>query len=345
MNKREKILLIAVVCAVGLLLGKAMIGNIILGPINKTNEDIKSVKIKIKDKDKKLKRKASAIQQWQQLQQQCIAEDPQAAQRVFIKRIHSIIEASDLTVDSIQPVEIAKRKTAGHYLIAVRVSGSGMLQQITRFFELYYAEPYPTKVTGMMLKPYGKRGERLQLSNCRLESIVLADVEGSRGRPTAISADRQAQLDAEPELAGISNAYAQIHQKDIFHRTKPKPKSEPKVELKPEPAREPKPKPKPKPIASKPGDGDIVVTVAYGQKKGAYVRNSGAADLYKIGEQIRGKTLVFVHPLGVVFRQDDGTYVYTEIGKNVKAAQAFDQQAPMELYRAWQAEGQDSTAR
>ena len=63
----------------------------------------------------------------------------------------------------------------GYYSIVVILNAEGTLKQITQFLEMFYAEPYLSKITAVSLKPRDK-GDILKLSKCRLEAIVLPRV-------------------------------------------------------------------------------------------------------------------------------------------------------------------------
>ncbi len=342
MNKRERILLIAVVVIASVFMGKTIINTVILGPIRKVDQQILAVNQKIEKKDTQLRNRKRALQEWVNLDKQCISQDPETDKRLFIERIGALIRASGLQNPIVKPLTVSAKRKAGierYYSIAVNLTADGTLKQITQFLEMFYAEPYLSKISAVSLKAGGK-GEILKLRKCRLEAIVLPRVAQALNHAELQAASRPALLAEAPTLPSEPDRYAAIYQKNIFNpprKAKPTPT---RATGRPSQARRGgKPKPGPSPEVRSNGDGEkIVGTVAYGGQKAVYVRNRQGTDLYKLGQQLAGQQIVLVHPLGVVLQDSDNNSVYVEIGQNISTAAPLDSSAAPELYRAWQSE-------
>lgn len=341
MNKRERILLIAVVAIASVFMGKTIINTVMLGPIRKVDQQILAVKQKIEKKDMQLRSRKRALQEWVNLDIQCISQDPEVGKRLFIERVQALIRASGLQNPIVKPLKVAARKVAGierYYPIAVNLTADGTLKQITQFLEMFYAEPYLSKITAVSLKPRGK-GNILKLSKCRLEAIVLPRVAQVKDQAELQTTSRPALLAKTPKLPSEPSRYAAIYDKNIF--TPPQKartgiikttgrSTRPRGKRQEEPNREP-------PVAKSDGQGSkIVGTVAYGGQKAVYVRNRQGTDLYKLGQQLAGQQIVLVHPLGIILQDSDNNSVYVEIGQNISTAAPLDSSAAPELYRAWQ---------
>jgi len=328
MSGREKVLAIVVAAVGGLLVFKLMIGFVFVGPLQSIDAQIESVKQEIIEKNNILEAKPRLIRKWRSLHKQTIAEDPEEAKRLLQSRINGLLAQIGLAKLTITPASTKTGKSASHYPVAVNLSGNGTLRQIVDFFDALYQEPYLMKVKSLMLNPQPK-GETVGFT-CRIEAIVLGQPE------LKIQLGEKPAVPPEPSKALVTGRYASIYGKNFFRPPAPPPPPQ-TVDLP-----DLRPEERPRPVVpprdtGRPRPGDVVGTAVIGGTSGIYLRNFNGADWYKIGEQIHGRELVFVHPLGIVLRESTGKHLYVEVGDNVDRAQPLTVAAKMlpELYNQW----------
>jgi hypothetical protein len=337
MNKREKILAILVGAFVVLFIGRSVVKSFFLDPLSEKDRQIESAEKEIQKRQAKLDTRNRLIRTWRNYDQRSLDRDPTKAFLTLNARITNIINSSGLKEGvSVKPVPINMKKGNGvdwYWPIAVNLSARGTLDQIVKFMEMVYQEPYNLKVTGLTIRPEGKNGT-LAISNCRIESIVPAKPvsPGITEKPLPEITATQPVIKLLPD-----SQYAMISKNNIFAPAPPPPPPPPVV-VKPQPATIPQAQAM-TPVSSGPGrPGDVIGTFAVGKQYGAYVRNQTEVQWYKVGERLTNNMeLTFVHPLGIVFLDPSGQSKYAEIGQNINQAQMLSLQAIPELYQAYQA--------
>jgi hypothetical protein len=335
MNKREKIMAIVVVAALVLLLGNAVIKKVFINPLEKENSSIEVEKNKIKKYEAELKQKNRMIQYWKSIDKQSLDADPGDAFLTLSARVTTLINKSGLRDVSVKPISISMKKNRGidlYYPIAVNLSAKGTLDQIIKFFAMVDNEPYILKLTGYTLRTESEN--LLSISNCRIESIVLAEPKLEKITPAN---DRLEITATQPGVVSkLDPKYAMIISTDIFSPKKIPPPPPPKPVVKPNPRPE-NIKPTPKPVVKGQGKpGDVVGVFRIGESSGAYIRDQREVSWYQAGEDLENKmTLTFVHPLGIVFEDSSGKEFYVEIGDNINQPIPLSEEAIPELYEAF----------
>lgn len=338
MNKREKILAILVGIFVVLFIGRSIVKSFFLDPLNEKDRQIESIQKDNQKKKARIDTRNRLIRAWRNYDQRSLDREPTKAFLTLNARITNIINSSGLKEGvSVKPVPINMKKGNGvdwYWPIAVNLSARGTLDQIVRFMEMVYQEPYNIKITGLTIRPEGKNGI-LAISNCRIESIVPA-------KPVSLSITEKPLQEitaTQPAIKLLPDSqYAMISRGNIFVPAPPPPPPPPVV-VTPQPTTGPQPAVTAPVVSSGPGrPGDVVGTFAVGTQHGVYVRNQTEVQWYKVGERLTNNMeLTFVHPLGIVFLDPSGQAKYAEIGQNINQAQMLSLQAIPELYQAYQA--------
>ena len=337
MNKREKTMAIVVVGALVLLLGNSVVKKVFISPLAEVDRKIKSEKDKIKKNEAQLKQKNRMIQYWKSIDKRSLDADPGDAFLTLSARVTTLITKSGLKDVSVKPISISVKKSKGielYYPIAVNLSAKGTLDQIIKFFAMVDHEPYILKLTGYTLRTESE--DLLSISNCRIESIVLAEPKLEKYTPPS---DRLEITATQPGvISTLDPKYAMIVSTDIFSPKKIPPPPPPKPVVKPTPTPRPvNPPPPARPVAKGPGKpGDVVGVFRIGEASGAYIRDQQEVTWYQPGEELENKMkLKFVHPLGIVFVDSSGKEFYVEIGDNINQPIPLSEAAIPELYEAF----------
>jgi len=324
-NQRERIVRITAIAVVGFVMVYLMYSRIWYGPLKDINQQIDEGRTKVDRMNASLAQKEDLLDRWQGIYRTTIADDPKQAQDELRPRISRLIKAAGLE-GSLLRAETLKEEKSSPYVEAAFVldKAEGSLAQIVNFLDMLYQEPYLLKVAQIFpLRPTDRQGDRFSLTNCRIAALVLKQNLAI----TTPAVDR-------PVLGEVSlvpsGRYARIAQVDIFHPPVPEKAVRPVLPSTGTPAAEPPSTA----VKLNPGDGDLLGTTA----QGIYLRNSGAATWYNLGEKVREYKLVFVHPLGIILQDTTGEYLYVEIGQNISRAEALAQAESRlkELYDAWQ---------
>jgi hypothetical protein len=311
MNKREKILAILVGIFIVLFIGRSVVKSFFLDPLREKDGQIESVQKEIQKKQARIDARNRLVRTWRNYDQRSLDRDPTKAFLTLNARITNIIDSSGLKEGvSVKPVPINMKKGSGvdwYWPIAVNLSARGSLDQIVKFMEMVYQEPYNIKITGLTVRPEGKDGS-LTISNCRIESIVPA-------KPVSLSITEKPLQEitaTQPAIKLLPDSqYAMISRGNIFAPAPPPPPPPPPVAVNPRPATGTQPQVT-VPVSSGPGrPGDVVGTFIVGSQHGAYVRNQSEVQWYKVGERLTNNMeLIFVHPLGIIFLDPSGQAKY-----------------------------------
>jgi hypothetical protein len=347
MNKREKILTIGVILFVTVFIGRTVLNFFFLGPLKEKDAQIQAAQKEVDRSKAKRDTRNRLIRVWRNYDQKILDRDPNIAFLTLNARITNIINSSGLKEGvSVKPVPITIKRGTGvdlYWPIAVNLSARGTLDQIVKFMEMVYQEPYNLKITGLTIRPEGK-DRILTISNCRIESIVPAEPE----LPNVTKSEHPEITSTQPAIKLLPDSqYAMITKGNIFMPGKPAgviPPPSPPVAVKPQPPVAGPPQAPGVPgqgtaqsMPATPGrPGDVVGTFVVGSVSGAYVRNQTSVQWYKVGERLTNNMeLAFVHPLGIVFLDPSGQVKYTEIGRNIDQAHPLSSQAIPELYDAY----------
>lgn len=330
MNKREKILAVAVGLVVIVLGGKFLFTKVFLAPLDDVERDIAAVQKKIDETKRKLQAKNRLIREWKSLCDRSLGHDPEKADLLLNERVTELIAASGLDKVTRTPASPVSRKGSGISFVAVNLTGRGSLAQIVSFLELLYREPYAVKVTALSLSPED-RGDRIKIANCRIEAIVptrpaLGSMPSSTSRP-AIPTVRRGSPDPQ---------YAMIATRNLFKPFTPPPPPVVQASRTPDPPRPTGHTPPVLPRDPNGRPGDVIGTVAIGAQAGAYIRNRTEPKLYNLKDTLENQmTLEFVHPLGIVLKDAQGKIVYVEVGGNIDHPEQLTPESLPELYQAF----------
>jgi hypothetical protein len=328
MNQRERVLTIVAAAVIGFVAIYLMYSRIWYGPLKKISQQIDQRQAEVDRMNASLAQKGDLLDRWQAVYRKTIADDPKQAQDELQSRINRLVKAAGLEGSQLRP-EAMKEEKSSPYVEAAFVldKAEGSLAQIVNFLDMLYQEPYLVKVTRIYpLRPTNRQEDRFSLTNCRIAAIVLK-------KNLAIGTPVVNRLALGEVSLAPSDRYVRIAQVDIFHPPVPE---RPVLSRPPSTGGTPADQ-LPKPVKLNPGDGDLLGTTA----QGIYLRNSGGATWYNLGEKVRECKLVFVHPLGIILQDADGNYLYVEIGDNVGRAEllAKAEIRLKELYDAWLASG------
>lgn len=334
-QRRERILLIAAIAVVALVAARPILRSVFGGGGSQIDE----LRTAIIEKEEELEGSRKLVRQWRSIHEQSMADDPEAAKGLLMSRVNVLLLQAGLADKQVTPQAGSPVKTgsdASYYPVALSLTCKGTLEQIVKFFDMLDQEPYLVKVTSFTLNPQEK-SEIISLNPCRIEALIPA-------RPVL----RRAQSGAERKVPDplpapqVRNAYAQLTAKNIFGPPRPTPTPMPAPVAPVEPV-EPRPAVGQRPSVRR-GPGTLVGTVIHGPTTGVYVRNHNETPWYNLGESIGSRqphTLVFVHPLGAVVRDQRGQHFYIEIGQSVDQPKALTREnlaadELLELYDAWQ---------
>ncbi|MFA5865234.1 MAG: hypothetical protein WC975_11175 [Phycisphaerae bacterium] len=334
MNKRERILTIVVGSALALGMGHLVIKTVFLAPLTEVNEQIASKQRSIDEKERTLKSKDRRIGDWRKFSERSLSDNPDKAILLLGKRITALTGAAGLNVSQ-QPAPTSMKKSDGFATVAINLSGRGTLSQIAKFLQLFYKEPYNVKITGFAINPEGK-GDTLSFTGCRIESIVPVIPLMEIKNPVTTHPD----ITVQPIATELSSIYAPITARNIFQPYEPPLPIPPRISTPPPSLVRPT-TPPPYQLPVNPPNpngrpGDVVGTTVLGNVSGAYVRNQTGADWYKIDDQLGNQmTILFVHPLGVILKDQAGKILYVEIGRNIDQAAPLTTEAMPELFGAY----------
>lgn len=336
MNKRERILLILVVGFVVAFIGRSVLKSFFLDPLQEKDRQIASAQKRNQTKRAELDTRNRLIRTWRNYDRRVLDHDPTKAFLTLNARITNIINSSGLREGvSVKPVPITMKKGNGvdwYWPIAVNLSARGSMEQVVKFMEMVYQEPYNLKITGLTIRPEGK-SRNLTISNCRIESIVPAKPAIAR----ITESELQEITATQPAIKLPPNSeYAVITKTNIFMPAQPAPPPPPPVSTRQATTPQPPAVTPSVPMgAGRPGD--VVGTFIIAGQHGAYVRNQTEVQWYKVGERLANSMeLKFVHPLGIVFLDSSGQAKYAEIGQNINQARVLSRQAIPELFQAYE---------
>lgn len=319
MNKRERILGIAVASIVGVLIVYSVIDQMFIAPVSEANAEIVAAQAKTRDYQKKLADLPALTKVWQTTYRSMLNSDVDTVTGKLTSRLIVLAAQAGLQDRKISPAQPTDLK--GRYtLVAVTVAGKGTLAQIINFLDMVDSESYCVRSTGFQLRG-DSRDQTLSFGSCRIETLVL----GTAAMPKVNPKEGVTTPDSLP-AARLTNAYSELLTKDFLHEVK----AAPIAVAPPSASGEPTPVTEAAPAADTGGrEGDILGVVCVGKEGGMYVRNFGQAKWYKRGESVGGGTLVFVHPLGVVVKLSDGQVRYAETGENIDQLRAMDASTPV----------------
>jgi len=332
-NRREKVLAVVVAGLVAAFILQVIIKGVFLSPLAETAEKIDKLRESIATSRNKMAGKEELIRQWAEAYKLMIAEDANAAANKLSSRISTLATLAELKDTRLKPHTITIERhlrVDSYYSVAVSLSCKGTLAQVVGFLEMLDQEPYLIKVKGFTLNSQGT-GKVLSFRSRRIEAIVLVDPilrkavpDGGRSVP-----------DPLPEPL-TTDQYARIAEKDILHQPEEPVAAElPRPNL-PEEIHTPHERKWPGWVGRQVGDGNLVGVVSASKDGGIYLRNSDGTQWYKLGDEVNGLVLEFVHPLGAVLRTAAGDYRYVQIGTSVDQArplQADDQVGEQLLMR------------
>jgi hypothetical protein len=155
MNKREKILAAVVMSIIVLGAGRFLFRQVFLGPLTKVEENIASVNKSIEDKKQKLEIKNLLIREWRSISRQGLSGDPGKAGLLLSERVTALISASGLQRVNKTPVTEDSRRGRGISYVSTTLSGRATLEQVVRFLDLFYREPYAVRITGTSVRKRG----------------------------------------------------------------------------------------------------------------------------------------------------------------------------------------------
>lgn len=340
MKNREKILAILASAIVVIGIGKVVLHSIFLAPLENIESDIANVRKQIANKDRQMRIKGELIREWKGISKETLGDDPENVQRILLSRINTLITLAGLENVTKNPVPIVSERAGGvikYYPVAININGRGRLEQITKFMEMLYNEPYTVKITGITLRTNVKK-RIIAFSNCRIETIVLP-------KPAIDDVDvvyEKRNITATQPVPKIPDrtVYSKISEKNIFmpvleQAVAKEPKESNSVGLNNKFSR-----------TSVGGGneyssvggkaGDVVGILVKGEKSGVYIRNRISIDWYNINDSLPGNLrLLFVHPLGIVVRDEIGRILFVEIGKNIYRPKELTAESCPELYEAY----------
>ncbi len=338
MKNRERILAISAAVIVVIGLGKLVLDSIIFAPLKNIEQDIVSIRGQIEKKNRQMQLRSQFVRDWEGISSQTLGDDPEQVQRVLLSRLNTLITVAGLQNVTKNPVPITPNRAGGvirYYPVAINITGRGNLEQITKFLEMLYNEPYTVKITGLTLRPNIK-SRLIAFSNCRIETIVLPkpmlpDIKIDT-TPSKITATQPA-----PKLPDKS-AYTLISEKNIFMPAEQELASNLPNKPMGIPARNDVNQVtiEQSSVGSAGKPGDLVGVLIQGGKGGVYIRNQISIKWYNLYDSLPGDLkLIFIHPLGIVVRDDLGRVMFVEIGKNIYHPVELTAESCPELYQAY----------
>ncbi len=339
MKNREKILAVLAATIIVLGLGRVVLHTIFFAPLKSVEQDIANVRKQIENKNRQMRVRDELIRQWSSISQNTLGNVPEQVQRILLSRINTLITLAGLDNVTKNPVPIVPERTGGvvkYYPVAININGRGTLSQITKFLEMLYNEPYTVKITGITLRPNIKK-KIIAFSNCRIETIVLpkpaiSDITVT-GREKKITATQPV-----PKIPDKS-PYAIISQKNIFMPAAVRLASDVSQNSGQESnnvGRKFSQTTITGEYAARGKPGDLVGILVKGTQSGIYLRNRISVDWYNLNDSLPGDLkLVFVHPLGIVVRDEMSRIFFVEIGKNIYQPVELTAKSCPELYEAY----------
>lgn len=331
MKRRERILGGVVGGVAALVVCVLVVNTTHFQPLKDVDAKIAQLKEKIEKKKDRLKREAALMRRWRSIQERTIADNYEEAKRKLVSRVNKLLTVANMPGATVAPKgTAASNRRKEHLSVALTLTTDDTLARIVSFLEMLYQEPYKVRMKSIMLDPRDK-GDAMKMGNCRIEALVLGEPELSRANKDI---DRSA-WSPESEPSKAAGAYDSICLKNVF---RPGLKAvEDHAEVTKSPSTVEDAGSTHEVYSSGPGrPGDLVGVAVMGAEGGIYLRNQVGTDWYKIGQRIEGRTLVFVHPLGMVLRESPDRDVFVELGHNIDQLRVLTAEHCPELYEKWQ---------
>ncbi|HOW19007.1 MAG TPA: hypothetical protein PLC79_08220 [Phycisphaerae bacterium] len=316
MNRREKILLYAVVGVLAFGIALRVIRSQVIDRLAAMDREIIAKKKKVADLNSQRFLTEIQKKQWAQISSETLATDAPTAYTKMINELDALARNHGLANWAERP-SLANAGKSGVIPLIFSIQGEGTLSQLVSFLYDLQNLPFVTQTRSMKITPLsGKQKGTLQLS-LKGETIVLPPHKLATSMPTA---DLQEGRRKEVQRTALASAkeYLSIAQKNLFEPYKappvvarapdpPKPAPPPATQEAPKPAAGPPPAPRKfdparsstriTALLSTPDTQEVILTG--GDKRRRAV---------KVGEEFDGGKLVYVHPDGAVV-------VYKEEGK------------------------------
>ncbi len=316
MNRREKILLYAVVGVLAFGIALRVIRSQVIDRLAAMDREIIAKKKKVADLNSQRFLTEIQKKQWAQISSETLATDAPTAYTKMINELDALARKHGLANWAERP-SLANAGKSGVIPLIFSIQGEGTLSQLVSFLYDLQNLPFVTQTRSMKITPLsGKQKGTLQLS-LKGETIVLPPHKLATSMPTA---DLQEGRRKEVQRTALASAkeYLSIAQKNLFEPYKappvvarapdpPKPAPPPATQEAPKPAAGPPPAPRKfdparsstriTALLSTPDTQEVILTG--GDKRRRAV---------KVGEEFDGGKLVYVHPDGAVV-------VYKEEGK------------------------------
>ncbi|MFW6154989.1 MAG: hypothetical protein ACOC95_07230 [Planctomycetota bacterium] len=246
MNKREKLLLIAIGGAMGLAIAYGLVNGLMLKPRSELNDSLRQRRGELKDLEVKARRKRLFVQRHEDLLARTYLDDYDpdgtATQEVAQRRLGDLALKAGLeekTLD-IRPQSIG-REGAKHGFLRVGLTATvnGPLQAVTNFLYLLRAGPVLHRVETLRFRPDLEVGQvEVSMRHTTLALLPPSGRSQATTRPTT-------QPRPIPPLDGPERRpFDAIASRDLFRPFVEKP---PPPKPRPTPTPKPTPRPQPKP--------------------------------------------------------------------------------------------------
>ena len=343
MKSRERILLIVLGAAVGLLVVRTVVVRY-MGVLRGYDAQIAQSQMELEKSQQEIARAQNGRAQWLEIGAQTLSMDGNEATTRLREEMTKLTEDSglrevDVALESMPKTWLKNRVRVLNFV----VGGQGKLDDVVAFLFKLHRQPYAVRVKNLTLdlvaKPTRRKeaapGQRGLLNmKASLDTLILpANQMVLKIEPAALEAGKRKDFE-RTELAALVD-YKPLLDKKLFQPYEPPPRiveKNPKqpVKVTPQPAQQVVQAPPP------PADAQMVLGRLLSSPRGQLAvlegRKPNAEDTYiEVGEEMYGGTLVYVHPLGAV-TEKDGQFRFHAIGEPLQNCKPLTEQDQPVVY-------------